>query len=90
MKYQKTTAVIDCKVDNQTVLLHPLNGKVIVLNESGTCLWDILNDALPIDSIISKFTAVYQAAPNSTTCRSDIQTFLSELTQKGLLNELES
>lgn len=88
MKYQQRSDVVQMSIDQEAVLMHPDDGKLLVLNESATFLWQQLQHELTFDGILRQFTAVYQTPP--THHKREIAAFIDALTEKGLLNVLES
>lgn len=83
MKYQQTPGIVCAEVEDQMVLLHPINGKVIILNEPGTCLWHLLKEGLVIEDLLNHFSEIYES---SSKAKEDINAFVDELSKKGLLH----
>ena len=84
MQYKQKPNIIYEIVEGEIVLLHPDNGKVIVLNESGTELWGFLEEWLTIEGLLGRFTAVYDTT--ATQAHQEISHFITTLNQKGLLD----
>ena len=70
-------------LDDGAVLVSPTKGKVRVLNEIGTIIWQMLDGNHTIFDIEQKIVQQYEVP--STQASADVQSFLSELEEKGLL-----
>ncbi len=84
MKYKQKPDIVHETIDGEMILLHPDNGKMLVLNEAGTQLWHFLNDWLSMEDLVTRFTAVYEANPEQI--HPDIGQFVDALNQKGLID----
>lgn len=84
MKYRQRQGVINSIIDGEIVIMHPDDGKVIVLNESGTYLWQLLDQWHTIENVFTTFTAVYET-PQANS-QNEVRHFVIELAQKGLLD----
>lgn len=85
MLYQQKPNIVCAEVEGQVVLLHPDSGGVLVLNEAGTCIWQLLRERTSLEKLVGGFTAVYQTTTPQAT--RDITAFVQTLRQKGLLHE---
>lgn len=71
------------EVDDGVVVVSPKVGKVRVLNEVGTAIWQRLADGRTINEIESFLVEQYEISRERAA--SDLRSFLSDLTERGLL-----
>ncbi|MEM7336610.1 MAG: PqqD family protein [Chloroflexota bacterium] len=84
MQYKQKPHIVHEIIEGEIVLLHPDNGKMLVLNESGTALWSFLGEWLTLEEMMARFTAVYDTPLKQA--QQDIHQFITTLNQKGLLD----
>lgn len=87
MKYQQKPGIISTLIEEESVILHPVDGKVLVLNEAGSYLWGMLNEQVTVDGLFEKFTAVYHTPLEQA--QQEIHSFVTSLAQKELLDVWE-
>ncbi|MCA9990552.1 MAG: PqqD family protein [Ardenticatenaceae bacterium] len=75
--------VISRRLDNETILVSPDAGKIRVLNEVGSHIWQLINGQNNVAAIEAALTAHYNVAPEQV--RQDVRAFLDDLTRRGLL-----
>lgn len=85
MPYQQKSNIVNAELEGQVVLLHPDNGRVLVLNEAGSYIWHIVRHRTALETVVQGFTAVYHSSEPYTS--RDIAQFLQTMTKKGLLDE---
>lgn len=75
--------VIWRELDNETILVSPDAGKIRVLNEVGSHIWQLINGQNNVAAIEAALVARYDVTPEQA--RRDVRVFLDDLTQRGLL-----
>jgi hypothetical protein len=88
MTETKTAPQIDSQLiwrflDDNAVVVSPSRGKVRVFNGVGTTIWKLLAEEKQVEEIEETIVDQYNVSPEQA--RTDLQTFLDELTEKGLL-----
>lgn len=69
--------------DNRAVIVLPRTGEIKVLNESGTVVWQLLNEETSLSHIVEN---IVNASDVSYDCaKKDLQLFLDDLTKKEFL-----
>ena len=84
MRYRRVDGVLHQVVDGRAMLIPPAGDEVIVLNPTGSAVWDALSEAGDVESL----TVTLQGAHPSVAAdaiRSDVTTFLAELEGAGLV-----
>ncbi len=72
------------QVDGSLVIVEPSNGTYLVLCQIGTVIWQLLADGVHETSISAHLAATYQVS--KADAQIDLDAFLHELTQRGLLH----
>ncbi|MCA9933257.1 MAG: PqqD family protein [Ardenticatenaceae bacterium] len=70
-------------LDDNAIVVTPKAGKVRVLNGSGTLIWQMLAENKSLAAIRESLITIYEVTP--TQASEDLQSFVSELTARGLL-----
>lgn len=70
-------------LDGEAVLVSPQAGKVSVLNGIGSALWQLLDGRHTVADMQAYLVARYDVIP--TVAAADLDTFLSELADRGLI-----
>jgi hypothetical protein len=70
-------------VDGEAVLLLPHTGSVVVLNEVGRTIWELLDGTRPLDEIVAQVVAEYEVG--LAQAQSDTTGFLDSLLARGLV-----
>ena len=73
------------KIDEQVVVVTPDDGKLHLLNDLASFLWEQLDAAQSIDALVRAVTDEYDVDEN--TARTDILDFFRDLISKNLLQE---
>ena len=65
MQYEVVTdRVVVAELDNESVLLDVSSGLYYGLDEVGSRIWTLLNEALDVETIVSRLADEYEAAPD--------------------------
>ena len=73
-----------------SVLLIPLGGaadSVYTLNKSGACLWEVLEQPAHAIQLVASLQQAYGI--DAVTARRDVENFISEMTNLGLLDRID-
>lgn len=70
-------------LDGDAVIISPRNGKIRVLNHSGAVIWQQLVAEKSVSEIINALVDQYEISLEQA--HADLETFLNDLTQRGLV-----
>jgi len=70
--------------DGEMVVFDPIQGKVHVLNAVASKIWALLDTEKVMTDIVEELSGRYPEIPTEKI-RQDVDAFVRELTQKGLL-----
>jgi hypothetical protein len=70
-------------LDDETVLILPNSGHYVIINEVGTFIWELIERAMPVKEIEREIVDNYGVTIEQAA--TDLQTFLNELSHKGLI-----
>ena len=71
-------------IDQQAVLVMPLEGKVKVLNQVGAFIWDKIDGNLSINDLVKSISDTFEIQPEQAAI--DLNEFLQELKQKNMVH----
>lgn len=74
--------------DSDSVLLHLNTRRYYTLNETGTRIWQLVNDELPVRDIVSSLLDEYEI--DQEDLRRHVESLLSELQEEGLVEEVSN
>ena len=84
MQYEVVTdRVVAAELDDEVVLLDVSSGLYYGLDEVGSRIWTLLNEALDLETIVSRLADEYEAAPDEL--QSDVVAFVDALAARGLV-----
>lgn len=75
--------IISRRLENEAVLVMPINGKIKVLNDVGARVWELIERGNSIEAIIASIAQEYNTSEEAVTA--DVQTFLSQLAERGMI-----
>lgn len=76
--------VLGKKLDGEWVLLNLEDGRYYGLNETGSLIWDELNQNKPdFEGVLDRLEASYAA--DRRTLEADLEKFLDDLSEEGLV-----
>lgn len=84
MRYEQLDGVLHQVVEGRAMLISPAGEEVIVLNGTGTAVWEALAES---DDVATLVAAVHAAHPGVAveTISTDVERFLGELVAAGLV-----
>lgn len=85
--------VVSRRFGTETLLVPVCGGvgdldSVYTLNEVGTTIWDAIEQPIPVARLVAAIADAYDVAPEQA--RADVEAFLQDLTQLGLVRLVES
>jgi hypothetical protein len=84
MRYEKNSQVSVKTVDNEVFAFNRSNGVIHSFNGSGGFLMRLITEGRPFESLVAEMLKEYEV-DEKTACE-DIQAFLQELEEKGLVS----
>lgn len=86
MKYQRNPKIVFSILDSDYCLFNPENAQYFSLNSTGSFIWDLLEDSIEFDFILEKILSNFEVSEK--ICREEIQSFLYEINNKGMIIKL--
>jgi len=74
-------------IEGEVVILTPKNSTLHVLNELGSRIWELIDEPIGVEELVSKIMAEYEV--DEETATNDTLDFLSSLAEIGVLNVSE-
>lgn len=71
-------------IEGEVVILTPKNSTLHVLNELGSRIWELIDEPIGVEELVSKIMAEYEV--DEETAKNDTLDFLSSLAEIGVLN----
>jgi hypothetical protein len=78
-----SSALIWRELDDGTVIVTPDEGKVRVLNRTGTAIWLMIDGSHSLVDITEKISQEFEVSKEEAS--DDVDNFLTNLTRKGLI-----
>lgn len=72
------------EVDDGTVIVSPTAGKIRVLNQIGSTIWELVDGTRSVTAIEAQLVEIFTDVPRERISQ-DLQTFLTDLTNRGLV-----
>lgn len=80
---KRSPLVVSRLLDEEAVLVHPVQGKVRVLNPVGARVWDLADGQRTLDDIVQMIASEYTV--DSSRVQADVVVFCEDLVQRGVL-----
>ncbi len=74
---------ISTEIDGETVILDMESGVYVGLDDIGTSIWSLIKEGILLENLLNEFLLEYEV--ESQQCLDDLQEFLSELVDGGLI-----
>ena len=81
---ERAPGAVEALVDDQVVLLSPIDFSYHALDPIGARLWSLLEEPLTFGDLITELTASYSI--DAETCRVDVMPFVERMSEIGVLN----
>lgn len=72
------------EVDDGTVIVSPTAGKIRVLNQIGSTIWELVDGNRSVTAIEIELVETFADVPRERIAQ-DLQAFLTDLTERGLV-----
>jgi PqqD family protein of HPr-rel-A system len=82
--WRRESALPFQRMDGETIVVDPRLGEVHLFNETASRIWELLETASSTDDLVAALAQEYEGAPDEEL-RREVETFLSDLGSKGLL-----
>ncbi len=69
--------------DSGSLLFNPDTGQVLVINDTGRFIWDLCENDITIEAIVSGFHQEYEDLPENLV--QDVQTYIETMTKGGFI-----
>lgn len=70
-------------IDNQAVIVSPMDSEVTILNEAGSLMWKLMDGSREIKQIAKELCREYEVSEEEA--RKDIEEFIEDLTNKKMI-----
>ena len=84
--YRRAPGAIAAQIDDQIVVLSPIDYTYHALDTVGASVWNLLSDPMNLDQLVDGLTAAYDVTPDQ--CRADVVPFLDRMMTIGALEPL--
>ena len=82
-RFKRSPLVVCCELDGQTALFHSSTCDYLVLNETGSAIWDALQSPMTLEQICKKLLAKYEVT--SEQCQMNVEEWLSMAIEKEII-----
>jgi hypothetical protein len=86
-RYQRSTRVLTRTFAGQVILAAPDGDAFEVLSGTARTVWELLEEARPLDEVVGLLAEAYGASPHDIA--SDVDNLLEELSRRGCLERLD-
>lgn len=83
-RYVRNPDLIAADLDGDTVMMSIERGEYFGLSGVGSRVWQLLAEPMALPAIVRTICAEYEV--DEPTCQADMQAFLADLQQQGLIN----
>jgi len=87
VRYRRVDGVLHQVVDGRAMLISPAGDEVLVLNRTGSAVWDALTDGGDAESLTETLHGAHPTV-DPDAIRDDVTTFLTELEAAGLITSV--
>ena len=81
--YRRAQGAVDATVDDQVVLLSPIDFSYHSLDRVGGRVWALLEQPSSADALVAALTVDFDVSPDQ--CRTDLEPFLEKMVSIGVL-----
>ncbi len=85
--YKKKKGIVFRRIMDEMVLLDPKKGEVLILNEIGGDIWELIDGNLPLKEIVSRLSYSYEDV-DLDTLKKDVEDFIAQLVEAELIEEV--
>jgi hypothetical protein len=80
---QRNPDMVASKLDDEYVMMSVENGEYYGLDETGSRIWDLIEDEIEVNDLVGKLMKKYDV--DKEICENDVLEFLQELYNKKLV-----
>ncbi len=88
LHYKLNSKIVFREEEGESMLFDPETGRVRILNETGTLIYELLKQKLSRDSIIDSITSEYDDM-NRQDLEQDLDEFTAQMEQSGVLKVIK-
>ena len=85
MLIARNPEVCAAELDGEICLFEPVTAEYLNLNNTGSAIWNLLEEPATLDFLITKLQNRYSV--DTITCRQETETFIFEGLKRGMLKE---
>ena len=85
--YQRNNDTISGRLQDELVMMDIQKGKYFSLNPVATRIWELLEKPLTLDDLCSLLMEEYEVGADQ--CRTEVQEYLDEMEQMGMVLRVE-
>ncbi|NNM83226.1 MAG: PqqD family protein [Burkholderiales bacterium] len=83
-KLQRSKDLLGAAVGEEFLMMSIEKGSYFSLNSVGARIWELLENPLTVGELVIRLAEEYDVSPD--TCRNEVETFLTALRERGMLN----
>lgn len=83
----RNQSIFASRIDGELVMMDEKQSAYFGLNPVGSTIWDNLNEPLSVEALIDRLVTHYSV--DRERCRQEIQPFLRQMLEHGLVNEVK-
>jgi len=81
--FKRKKDLLSSRMDQDTVMMHPLSGKYFSLNPVATSIWEMLEVPLTFDKIVENLLTEFDVT--IVVCQNETNKFLQTLIEKDII-----
>lgn len=85
--FQRVAGVAEARVDGETILMAPTDGRCHALRGAASTIWELLAEPRTAGQLVDRLTARFAVEPSD--CARDVESALSQFERAGLLTSSE-
>ena len=83
MLYRQNPNICAAELDGEICLFDPNKAEYLSLNSSGSAIWNLLAEPIDKGAIVAELLERYEV--EEATCQSEVEAFLKDATEQGLV-----
>ena len=86
-KYIRNNETISGRLHDEIVMMDIEKGKYFSMNPVATHIWDLLEEPTSLEELCNTLTLEFEV--DASTCKEDVEHFITEMLKFSLLKEVE-
>lgn len=86
--YKRAQGYVSTDMDGETVMLGVERGAYFGIRGVGTVIWDLLESPQSVGALTARLCETHEI--DEATCRADVERFVSELLNEGMIEEVKA